>query len=325
MKKASRALALLVLSAAVCVLCNFAACFVDTPRMRENAAQALDMLSYQDMRPEVVGGFASAQLDNYSSVIILKTAVYTGSEPLVLRALGGLRAEFFPEEDEDSFAAFFRYGDGSETGRGGFSYARYWHGYMLPLRLLLCRFSLPNLQMLFLFLQGALLAEIVVLLERRGLGVVTPGFLTAYFLMMPAAMALCPQYVPASLLTLLGSLAVLRWDEAIARAVGLPGFFALLGLWVNYFDLLTFPLTTLGFPLALCLCLRMRGAQSSPPPEAFGRSPRPAVWRGASATAECGRSSGCLTRCSSIRRCSPASSIRRRCASPRSRTFLASA
>ena len=60
-----------------------------------------------------------------------------------------------------------------------------------------------------------------------------------------------------TLLALLSCLLLLCADEAIGRTIGLPGFFALVGLLTNYLDLLTFPLVTLGFPLALLLALRM--------------------------------------------------------------------
>lgn len=258
MKKAARALALLLLAAALGALCNVAACAIDTPAMREHAAQALETLSHQDARPEVVGGFLSAQLDNFTTVIILKTAAYTGPEPLLMRAFGGLRAEFPPAQGQSAWDALFAYGDGGDVPTGGLSYSRYWHGYMLPLRLLLCALALPNLQMLLLFAQLALIVLVCLLMERRGLIALLPGFLAAYFLMMPPATALCLQYVPVSMLTLLGCAALLRFGARLDKLIGLPGFFALLGLLVNYFDLLTFPLTSLGFPLVLALCLEMR-------------------------------------------------------------------
>lgn len=261
MNKILRALALLAATALLCALCNLAACLIDTPRMRENAAQALDTLSRQDARPELVGGFASSQLDNFSTAIILKTAAYTGPESLLMRAFGGLRAEFSLQEGEDAWDAVFRYGDGADIPQGGLSYSRYWHGYMLPLRLLLCLLNLSNLSMLLLFAQLALVISVCLLMKKRRLGALLPGFITAYFLMMPAAMSLSLQYVPVCAMTLLSCIAVLRFDAAFERFIGLPTLFALCGLLTNYFDLLTFPLTALGFPLVLCLCLRLQGAR----------------------------------------------------------------
>lgn len=257
MRRPVRAALAVLLSLLLCIACNFLAFAVDTPRMRDNAAQGAAMLGEQYGAPQMVGGFLSAQLDNYTSVLILKTAAYTGPESLIEKGLGGLRADVTPE-GADGWTAFCTYADGSQSETGGLSYSRYWHGYTLPLRLLLCVMNLSNIQMTLLFAQLALLCGVVAMMARRGLGALIPGFFTAYFLLMPAAMGVCLQYAPVSLTMLCACLLVLLWDERIAGAVGMPAFFGLVGLFTIYFDLLTFPLITLGFPLALLLALRMR-------------------------------------------------------------------
>lgn len=261
MRRGLRAALAVLLSAVLCVLCNALAFLIDTDAMRENAWQGALMLGEQLAYPQMVGGFSSAQLDNFTSVLILKTAAYTGEETLWQKALGGLRAEVQPE-GADAWTAFCTYADGSQSPGGGLSYSRYWHGYTLPLRLLLCVMNLSNIQMTLLFLQLALLCAVVVALLRRRLGALLPGFFTAYFLLMPAVCGLCLQYAPVSLTMLAACLCVLLADEALSRAVGMPAFFALVGLLTNYLDLLTFPLITLGFPLVLLLALRMRAGDS---------------------------------------------------------------
>lgn len=258
MKKLLRAMAALALAVLICSLCNVAACFVNTPRMNENAAQAVQMLMWQGSQPEVVGGFPSARLDNFTAVLMIKTAAYTGPESLLVRAFGGMRTELQAEEGEDDWEAFCTIADGSESPSGGLSYLRYWHGYILPLRLLLCLLNFSNIQMLLLFVQTALLVLVALQIVRRKLSMILPGFIVAYFFMMPAAMGICVQYVSVALLTLSACAVLLCLNERIDRAIGLPGFFSLVGLLTNYFDLLTFPLVTLGFPLVLCVCLDLR-------------------------------------------------------------------
>lgn len=261
MRKLLRTLALFALLVALGTLCNFAACLIDTPTMRQNAAQGARMLADQSSQPELVGGFSSARLDNFTAVLILKTAAYTGPESLAMRAMGGMRTDMRAQEGADLWDAWYAFcevADGSASPTGvGLSYSRYWHGTILPLRLLLCVLNLSNIQMLLYFAQLALLLLAALLMQRRGLTRLLPGFAAAYFLMMPGAMGVCLQYAPVSLITLLACCAVLAWHDQLHRAVGLPGFFALVGLAVNYFDLLTFPLVSLGFPLVLSLCIRL--------------------------------------------------------------------
>ena len=60
----------------------------------------------------------------------------------------------------------------------------------------------------------------------------------------------------------LACIALLFWDQQIDGAVGMPAFFAAVGVVTNFLDLLTFPLVTLGFPLVLLLCLRLKAGDS---------------------------------------------------------------
>lgn len=257
-KRMARAAAMLGITLLVCIACNAAAFLIDTPAMRDHAWQGALMLGQEGGTPQIIGGFRSAQLDNFTSVLIVKTAAYTGPENLLEKTLGGLRTEMPPAEGQSGWEAFCTYEDGGQSPTGGLSYSRYWHGYTLPLRLLLCVLNLANIQMLLYYAQLALFVAVLALMVRRRLGALLPGFFTAYFLLMPATVSVCLQYVPVSMLMLLICAALLLWDDRIADAVSLPGFFALVGLLTNYFDLLTFPLATLGFPLALLLALRLK-------------------------------------------------------------------
>lgn len=259
MKKALRGLSMLLCAVLLCVAANFLAFTIDSQDMRDHAWQGCLMLGEQQSTPQTIGGFMSAQLDNFTGVLILKTAGYVGPETLTQKAFGGYRVDMPAEEGQSAWDAFcnYEFGELSPTG-GGMSYSRYWHGYTLPLRLLLCVLDVANLQMLLYFAQLVLLMLVLHLMHKRGLGRLMPGFFLACFLLMPFSTSVCLQYVPVTMLMLAACACVLLWDGRIADAVGMPAFFALLGLLTNYLDLLTFPLVSLGYPLILLLALRMR-------------------------------------------------------------------
>ena len=252
-RRGCRAALALLLTALLCIAMNCAAFFIDTDRLREHAAQGAALLYEEGGTPQLVGGFKSSQPDNYTAIMILKTAAYTGPETLLQKALGGYRMDRAAAEGESAWYAYARYvpGDG-----GGYPYMRYWHGYTLPLRLLLCVLNLPNLQMVLLLVSLLLAFFVFSETVRRAPGAL-PGLIAGWFLLMPVVCGICLQYVPVTLLALCACLALLRADGAIERAIGVPAFFALTGLLTNYLDLLTFPLVTLGFPLALLLAMRM--------------------------------------------------------------------
>lgn len=251
--RSALAIALTVL---LCIGMNAAAFLIDTPALRQNAAKSLITYLYEGAAPEIAGGYQSARLDNFTAALIVKTAAYTGEQSLLEKALGGYRAELPYAEGEDGWAAFCTYLDGSETPDGGLSYSRYWHGYTLPLRILLCLMNASGISMLLYYVQTALVLLVFALCMKR-CPAILPGLGTAFFLLMPAATGLCLQYMPVTLLALSGSLALLLWDARIDRIFGMPAFFLLLGVLTNYLDLLTFPLVALGFPLAVRMALRM--------------------------------------------------------------------
>ena len=253
-----RALSAVLLTVLLCVAGNFAAFFIDTPDMREHAWQGCLMLGEQQGIPQMVGGFSSAQLDNFTSVLILKTAGYVGEESLVRKALGGYRVDAPAGPGQGEWDAFCNYEFGWNSPSGGLSYSRYWHGYTLPLRLLLCVMNVANIQMLLYFAQLALFVWVLFLMGRRGIGRLIPGFFLAYFLLMPFASSICLPYIPVTMLMLLACAAVLMWDRQIESAIGMPCFFVLLGILTNYFDILTFPLVALGFPITVLLALRLK-------------------------------------------------------------------
>ena len=257
-KKILRASAAVCITILLCVLCNFAAFLIDTDEMREHTWQGCLMLGEQQGIPQMIGGFSSAQMDNFTSVLILKTAGYVGNETLVQKALAGYRVDMPAEPGQSEWDAFCNYEFGQNSPTGGLSYSRYWHGYTLPLRLLLCILDTANIQMLLYFAQLALFAFVLMRMNRRGLARLIPGFFLAYFLLMPFSSSICLQYVPVTMLMLLACAAVLLWDQKISMCIGMPAFFILLGVLTNYFDLLTFPLVSLGFPLCLLLALRQK-------------------------------------------------------------------
>ena len=233
MKKFSRAAALILAAILLCVLGNFAAFLIDTEDMREHTWQGCLMLGEQQGAPQMIGGFSTAQLDNFTSVLILKTAGYVGEESLVQKALGGYRVDMAAAPGQSEWEAFCHYEFGQNSPTGGMSYSRYWHGYTLPLRLLLCIFNVANIQMLLYFAQLALFIFVLFLMNRRGIGRLIPGFFLAYFFLMPFASSVCLQYVPVTMLMLGACAAILLWNEKIAGCIGMPAFFILLGVLTN--------------------------------------------------------------------------------------------
>jgi len=134
-----RGIGLILCAVLLCIGANILAFTIDAKEMRDNTWQGCLMLGEQKSQPQTVGGFLSSQLDNFTGVLILKTAGYVGEESLIDKAFGGHRVDMPAAPDQDQWDAYCSYEFGEHAPDGSrVTYSRYWHGYTLPLRLLLC-------------------------------------------------------------------------------------------------------------------------------------------------------------------------------------------
>ena len=238
---------------AFCLISNMVQVFIDSPEMRDHTSAGVDIIFQQEASPTLIGGFSSARLDNYTSCLILKTAGYVGPETFFQKAFGGLRVDLPITEDVDGWGAFCTYATGYESPTGGLSYSRYWHGYILPLRLLLTATTFTNIQMLFYGLVLLLTLALFLSLYKNHLSSLILPFALALFIMMPSALGICIQYVPVTIICLLSCLILSGCYERVRTFPGNAVFFGITGLLTCYYDLLTFPMITLCMPLVILI------------------------------------------------------------------------
>ena len=136
------------------------------------------------------------------------------------------------------------------------SYQRYWHGYLVVLRLLLLVFNVTELRVVRLLILGALLLYLLKLLKRNfGIKAVF-GMLAIFvlyeFYSIPASLS----NFPAVLITILFSIFLLKKVGQKGKAIHfekLYKYFFIVGSLVNFVDFLSVPLISLGMPLLLIL------------------------------------------------------------------------
>ena len=139
----------------------------------------------------------------------------------------------------------------SETG-----YARYWHGYLIYVKPLLCLFSFGMIRKVGVVLQALLLVCILWRLVKVRRPLVALGFWLGYVTVSVKAIGYCLQYWPATFGMLFTSLAiVLMWERKAVSLSRLSLLFTITGAAINYFDFLTYPLVTLVVPLLLLFAL----------------------------------------------------------------------
>ncbi len=128
-------------------------------------------------------------------------------------------------------------------------YSRYWHGYLLYLKPLLLLFSWEKLVCFELFLQIVLLVVVAALAVRRKVVGVVPAMVAGLLFMKPELMTVSLTMSVCLIITLAAMLFQLRKGEWLKKKGWYPEFFLCVGILTSYFDFLTYPVVTLGFPL----------------------------------------------------------------------------
>lgn len=136
------------------------------------------------------------------------------------------------------------------------TYQRYWHGYLVVLRLLLLVFNVTELRVVRLLILGAVLLYLLKLLKKN-FGIKAVFGMLAIFIMyefysIPASLA----SFPVTLITMLFLIFLLRKMGKTGKAIHLEKlykYFFIVGSLVNFVDFLSIPLISLGLPLLIIL------------------------------------------------------------------------
>lgn len=193
-------------------------------------------------------------VDNFTNAIMLMEAIYPAESDVLDSALVN---RMWNLEGNSPIRTLM---DGINTNRQAdlnkdTKYGRYWHGYLIFLKPLLCVTNVGNIRLLNSYVQFLLFVIVFVLLYRR-LGVrYVLAFAVTILAINPVTTALCFQNSTTLYVTLLGMIFLLLKNDWLAEKSRYVYFFLLLGICTAYFDLLTYPLVAFGVPLCLFVVL----------------------------------------------------------------------
>lgn len=205
----------------------------------------------EDSYEQLLPGYRSTQLDNSTDAAMLLAAVHESDLPLTVQVAQSFRYG----SDANAFGTLLSYGQSGTEGLSTISIARYWHGYLVFLKPLLCFFSYLDIRMLLSLVQGCLMAAVIAGLCRRGLAALVPAFLLALLAITPFATALSLQFSTVLCTFLCAMLALLYLPEKTFAGHGLALLFVMVGMATSYVDYLTYPIASFGMPMILCLFL----------------------------------------------------------------------
>ena len=227
--------------------------------MAERVRGSIPIFEEEGASFRLVPARISTSLNTQSDALFLNIAT-TGNEgnPLdaAMRVEFTAYGEYSPTSSGKVQDLIQRY-VGTEEPSYRLSYARYWHGYLVFLKPMLLFIEYGGIRLLNMALQTLLFAAVVYLAGRRVSGKYVFALALSIAALLLPVIALCMQYSVIYYLLMGALLAVLKIGPRLRERKRYLDFFFFIGMCANYFDLLTYPLVTLGLPLvALLLMLR---------------------------------------------------------------------
>ena len=229
-----------------------------TGRMTQNVLQSMPTLQSEMGLVGVVDGYVQTFTGNFTDSLMLENCIYTNEKHSLLeQALFMYRGETATDGSWAPTISLGDYANGNELPCE-IEYSRYWHGYLVFLKPLLYFCNINDMRVLTAYVQLFLNGTILLLLCKRrayGLGVaylISTTFLYSPFLYASLSLSICFYLLcGAIIIQLLG-------NDYLITHNAYPLFFFLTGMATSYFDFLTYPLVTLGFPLCIYLYFNMK-------------------------------------------------------------------
>ncbi|MCM1056070.1 MAG: hypothetical protein NC517_00460 [Firmicutes bacterium] len=222
--------------------------------MQEHVYWSLPMIEKEFEDEVVVEGYRSTLTGNFTDCLMLEYAVYEPqNHSLVEQVLRMYRSESCALEDGWWPGRSLKdYLENVPAARE-VEYARYWHGYLVILKPLLLLTSFNTIRLMNSALQVLMAGLVVMGFCRKNASPLAMGFLLSlpflFFISTYASLSLSICYY----VMVLSLLLQLRFDSSLHSKELYGAFFLITGMAASYFDLLTYPLITLVFPLCTYL------------------------------------------------------------------------
>lgn len=222
--------------------------FIPNRFMRENTKKSIAILYNEGVYPHIWEDVRESRLDGFTDGLMLNTA-YTKTENIAENVLLGTRVyvdELNPMESLYQMLVL------SNDDYMVITYGKYWHGYQIILRPLLCIFNYSDIRQINMIFQLALVFFCVHLLSKSQDKILLIPFLGMYIFLSPISLFSSLQFSVCfyiMMFALIALFALKKYLNDITRNY----LFLLTGIATAYFDLLTYPLITLGVPLIVYL------------------------------------------------------------------------
>lgn len=220
-----------------------------TQLMFSNVKKSIPLYTQEGLYPNWTGRKDSALLDNFTDAIMLARVIYPVSKSKMKDAM--LNPGYNYKNCNPVQSLIEQLNETKNFMMG--NYPRYWHGYLVVLKPLTMFFDIANIRLLNMLLQMIIVAYLTsVLGSTYGKGYGLSLFLS-YLLLNPVSLSMSFQYSSVFYVTSLVSVFLLNKIKICMRESNALYLFLISGILTAFFDLLTYPLASLGIPLVIFL------------------------------------------------------------------------
>lgn len=244
-------LIMLVCSVAAGYLLLVLAFCIPQGRMFKGLANSAPVIE-RDINEEVIFGYPSSRLDIFSDGAILNAVLHTNDEGPFRRAIGCYQYIYKDLSRAEAFIVYFE----PREPDAEMLYIRYWHGILAVLKPLFLFFNYSDIRMLNLMGQLILICLCLFAFIKKGLHRFLPALLIAYFFLMPFTLPMSIQYSPVFYIGFASLAILVYFYDKLKEKNRVLYLFLFTGILTSYMDLLTYPMFTLGMPLAGLLIMR---------------------------------------------------------------------
>lgn len=220
-----------------------------TNSMHTNIKKSLAVFEEEGTYPHIFKGYVSSRLDNFTEAIMITNVISNENDSVIANALKVNRVSY---NGQNPLGSLISYANGEE-GYSTYSYARYWHGYLIFLKPLFMLFDYPSIRIINFFSQYSLLFILIMLLVEKGYKKLLPPIFFLLVFLYPITVSKSLQFSSVYYILILSLIGIFYKKDKIPQIAWI--YFLVIGMLTSFLDLLTYPLVTLGIPLILYFVL----------------------------------------------------------------------
>lgn len=218
-------------------------------RIRKHVSESVPILKSEGLSYSPLFDEIGGTLDTHTDALMLNIAMNKGINKNAIK--NAVENSFYEDETQGGISSLE---SALSKDVNNHEYSRYWHGIQVFLRPLLIFLNYTEIRYLLMIVICCLSAIVFSMLGKQLGTKYAIAFAISISMMFVALIPASLQYSSIFIVMLLSIISVLKlYKHNKQKQIGL--LFFIIGAVTTYFDLLTYPLVTFGFPMILVILL----------------------------------------------------------------------